>query len=397
MTLARRAPLRSVGGSCAAALLACACGDAPAAPDAALSDGPAALDARADTALPHADAIGMNDVSILWPLMGNGDALPSVATEGPQGALLDEATYALVAPLVRGERPARDTLRVVALRLDPCFPGLEDCTPMIRLVAQPRRVGAPGFDDAAVHLHYEVSLAELDAALETIAGARMGAGLGANGPLGVHPALLAEGPDGSFATALRTSVLAELGMARLTRVTFTTRTAARAATWEWGRIDRVGSGFERGAIPVAGTGASELQTLTGDGFRDYTITPPSPTAGALSLAYVTPDQLTLVPSAKRESVVSRITDVLHPDREHAESLDCASCHVATHLARETRDAWPEVSPTRPAYMSDAPLDTPAPTGRDRIRAFGYFEAEPQINTRVVNETAAVLDALRPRR
>lgn len=92
-----------------------------------------------------------------------------------------------------------------------------------------------------------------------------------------------------------------------------------------------------------------------------------------------------------------MNDVLHPARENPESIDSASCHVAMHADREARAAWPGLTPSSEAFTSSLPLDTPTPMLRDRIRAFGYFDAEPQINTRVVNETAAVVEAFRARR
>jgi hypothetical protein len=102
------------------------------------------------------------------------------------------------------------------------------------------------------------------------------------------------------------------------------------------------------------------------------------------------------PEAERAAILGRIHDVLHPARENPESLDCASCHVAMHAEREACTAWPGVTPSSAPFTSSLPLDTPTPTRRDRIRAFGYFDEEPQINARVVNETAAVVESFRAR-
>ncbi|MBN8616850.1 MAG: hypothetical protein J0L92_40075 [Deltaproteobacteria bacterium] len=375
-------------------LLVAACEPTSATPDAAL----AADTPRADSPISPADEIGMNDVSILFPLDEGGMALWPITIAGSHGPLLDAAAYASVAPLRRGEAAPLDALRVVAVRLDPCFPADGGaCQPMVRLVAQPLRLGVPGFDDAAVHLHYPITDVELDVMLETIASARESSGVASDAAFGVHPALASEGVVGSFGAMLRTLVLDHAGLDRLDRITFTTRTASRAASWEWGRIDREGGSFVRVAMPASGTSATELQSLTGDGLRAYTTTPPSPTAGLLVGAFGMSDDLGSTPEAERAAILGRIQDVLHPARENPESVDCASCHVAMHADRAARAAWPGVTPSSEPFTSSLPLDTPTPTLRDRIRAFGYFDEEPQINTRVVNETAAVVEAFRARR
>lgn len=384
------------------AILLCAACDAPSAtPDAATGalDAPASMtDApRADAPIAPAGSLGMNDVSILFPLEADGEALWPVTASGAHGALMDAAAYAPVAPLLRGMPVPLDALRVVSMRLDPCFPGPEGCVPMVRLVAQPRVPGMPGFADAAVHLHYPVDASELEVLVESIAAAREAAGITADAPFGVHPALSRDGVGGTFGTSLQALVLDHVGLDRLDRITFTTRTASRAATWEWGRIDRVDGAFVRVAMTSSGTTAAELQQLTGDGVRAYTLTPPSPTAGLLASAFGLPDELASVPEAERAAVLGRIADVLHPARENPESVDCASCHVAMHADRAARTAWPAVTPSSEPFTSTLPLDTPTPTGRDRIRAFGYFDAEPQISQRTVNETAAVVEAFRASR
>lgn len=370
--------------------------DAPG-PDAFSSDAfIARTDANSDANAPLA-TLTMNDVSVLWPMPTSGltSDFISVTAEGAHGPLLPGSAYVPIPQLVAFGAVAIGRLRVVAMRIDPCFRATTTgtCEPMVRLVAQPTSGPdgtSTGFADAAIHLHYPMSDAELRAFANEVAAARHG--MFQSAPLSVHPLLAAEGLTGTFANTLRTLILEHLGADRLSRITFTTRTNSRAAQWQFGRVDRVGSRFVRVDLePVLGT--PDLQTLTAGAAGGYAVDPESLAPDALTDLYDQSSTYLDVPVASRQALLDRAYAVLNPERHTAESIDCSSCHIAGHIARDASDAWPTLTPTT-RFSSTHALDTPtAPGQRDRIRAFGYFDQAPQVNQRTINETAATLEAL----
>lgn len=364
--------------------------------DAASGDVSTRIDANADANAPPA-TLTMNDVSVLWPMPSSGLTTDfiSVTAEGAHGPLLPARAYVPIPQLVAFGEVAIDRLRVVAMRIDPCFRATitSACQPMVRLVAQPTSdatEASTGFADAAIHLHYELTDAELRVFAQEVAAARHG--MFQSAPLGVHPLLAAEGLTGAFANALRALVLEHLGADRLSRITFTTRTRTRSAQWEFGRVDRVGSSFVRVDLDTV-LGTPDLQTLTAGVTGRYTLDPETLSTDALTELYDEPSSYAAVQVASRQALLDRAYAVLNPERHTAESIDCSSCHIAGHVARGASEAWPTLSPTT-RFTSTLPLDAPtAPLPRDRIRAFGYFDQEPQVNQRTINETAATLEAL----
>lgn len=358
----------------------------------------ARTDANADANAPLA-ALTMNDVSVLWPMPTTGLTTDfiSVTAAGAHGPLLPASAFtpALIPPLVPTGVVAIDRLRVVAMRIDPCFRATTTgtCQPMVRLVAQPTSGPdgmSTGFADAAIHLHFPMSESELRVFAHEVAQAR--GGMFQSAPFGVHPLLAAEGLTGTFANTLRTLILEHLGEDRLSRITFTTRTNSRAAQWEFGRVDRMGSTFVRVGLDTV-EGAADLQTLVAAALGDYQLTPETNSPDALTALYDQPSTYADVPVASRQAFLDRAYAVLNPERHTAESIDCSSCHIAGHIARDASDAWPTLTPTT-RFTSAHALDAPtAPGQRDRIRAFGYFDQAPQVNQRTINETAATLEAL----
>ena len=382
--------------------------DTPASVDAGRDANPGDVSSTADA--PGADAIlsdanlpaptlTMNDVSVLWPLPTTGltaDFIP-VTASGAHGPLMPAAAYtpALIPPLVASVMPVPiDQLRVVAMRIDPCFQAsiTSACQPMVRLVAQPTSGPdgmSTGFADAAVHLHYPMPEAELRAFANEVAAAR--GGMFQTAPFGVHPVLEAQGLTGTFATTLRSLLLSHLGEDRLSRITFTTRTGSRTAQWEFGQVDRMGASFVRVNLPTV-VGSPDLQTLTAGLIGTYGLAPDSSSTDALTALYEEPSTYSAVPMASRQALLDSAYAILNPERHTPESVDCSSCHIATHIARDASAAWPGMTPTT-RFTSTFPLNAPtAPEPRDHIRAFGYFDTAPQVNQRTINDTAATLEA-----
>jgi hypothetical protein len=89
----------------------------------------------------------------------------------------------------------------------------------------------------------------------------------------------------------------------------------------------------------------------------------------------------------------------NPQKHNPGTLDCVSCHVANSATQ-----WGEVNFPQwdwnadfqaPRYRGAGNLSniTRGPLRTNQLRAFGYFQSQPAISQRVINETAAALQIL----
>src|SRR6185437_10859761 len=151
----------------------------------------------------------MTDLSILFPLESDDAYLRA-------DGLVPRALYEEAAGM------PYDQLRVLAMRLDPCFDQVQDpvsCDNQLRLVFQ--AFDSPGQPfDGGVHVTYQLSRDELLMMAGQIAAARQAsAGDGDLGPLFVHPLLAREGVTGAFGTQLRDLILRYADPTQIERIT----------------------------------------------------------------------------------------------------------------------------------------------------------------------------------
>jgi hypothetical protein len=264
------------------------------------------------------------------------------------------------------------------------------------------RIGAEGTiaaADAALHLLYDVDAATFDAALARIVSASRAAGVDHDAALGIHPALAAQGLDGAFAAELRRVILDSVGAERLVRVTSTTREPSRAPSWRFASVDVEGGAAHATAL-VALSEDAPFQTLSMQIGGRYATSPMTSSPDDASLLF----DLDLARAASATDVRAAWRAALrieHPERHSPETIDCAGCHIAPHLRRDAEAlAGLADEPSDDRFVAEGlDLDPPYPTTsgepRERIRALGYFDREPLINQRVMNETAHVVRALRP--
>lgn len=337
-------------------------------------------------------ALAANDVSVLFPL---SNSLWPASTEGVGGPFLPPAVFAQLPKKLVKETTANSEalagLRVVALRVDPCFPGAP-CRAQLRLVVQ-RVVGGTA-NDGALHLLYGLdaqAFATLVASLRTIA--TLAPENASATTLGVSPALQAQGLDGAYGRALLALVKRTIGAATLERLTFMTRTNARSGTWEFGAINVRGF-TPTGAVAIQGLQGETLQTVTrGAGARyTYSLTPNRAQHAAV-LSVLSGDQVAAADAATLATAREVLGRLENPTLEHAESVDCASCHLARHLRVGMAGIAPGSAPAS-TYAESAPAAVGAADGDfDNLRAFGWFDTSPVVNPRVANETREVLRAL----
>lgn len=353
----------------------------------------------------------LNDVSYLMPLpvrIGD-DNLMGISTPGNGGPLLNPAFLGTIPPLtpVMNENDIARSLRVIAVRIDPCFPlpTPQSCQKQIRLVWQPLE---PGFRnrvqsvDAALHSFYTLSDSEFELLTQDLQNWKKRNKVETKGlPLQVHPAWAVQADKSPALVEFNQIVQKYAGLSNLIRVT---SMVVRGAGDMWAfqgfevqngqlklmKIPRVGRAaqafvnfavpsdhFERGMISPEATGDDSFNKVIGNSAR----------------MKVGNEELL----QKELRAIHRAED---PHSFNPENMDCASCHVAqparVWLERNRSDLGLENLWNLHAYKNPAyNLTNVSPDLKNTqiIRAFGYFMENPAISQRVIHESAEVATAL----
>lgn len=345
-------------------------------------------------------ALGATDVSILWPI-DEPDALLRADSAGQGGALLPRDVFDQIGRSLTRELDEADdeyaALRIVGARLDPCFSvDLVRCQPQLRLIAQALDPTL-GALDGALHLLYNLDDDAFAALLDDVRALTAYAPEQSSAdPLQPSPALAAQGAGGAYGSRLAQRITAAVGAGNLARLTFMTRTGARAGTWEFG-------GLAVRAYPATGFGPpgpltidaidATLQNVSQSGVLDYEYSVEPAFADEIGRDGVSAAGTMALSAEARSALHDWATGIERPSEIVPDTTDCASCHLAQHVRAGLEAA-------EPALVSEAEAAERAPriTGAedsnpDNLRAFGYFGFEPAISQRTANETAAVLAAL----
>lgn len=391
-------------------------------------------------------ALGMTDVTILYPVPKSTDFIDDMlgpSSELDQGELLPAELFAQIVDLPAPKMTAPDgtlvdpqkalfatwadsfsSLRVVGIRLDPCFGetsnlGASNCRNTIRLTAQffQQRsvVGNNVILDggSAIHLFYEITRQDFTALAKAMLALRKTTGLPLQKQLittanGVHPTLATEGVRGPYANALKDIILKYAGERTLTQIAFCVQDrgvpsgqyygngGVADSRWVFGRF-----GYHNGTLSpldIATLGYTGLQTVdsaqpaftpTGTPKRDVVIvTPPSSVPDNFLQTFNRKQEANgQLDPAKLELARKAALNLQNPNKYTANTSDCVSCHMAKQAA-----------PNHPAD----PLDFKSYTYRldhthdifGPFRMFGYDGGnQPIVTARVVNETVVVLDYL----
>ncbi len=275
------------------------------------------------------------------------------------------------------------TLSVVAVRFDACFleGGDTRCRPQVRLVLQPIFDGpdGPTTRDAAVHLFFSTTEAEIVGAVRALAQVRAQRSLSMPEALATpHPGFA----DPSWTRALAAQLGPLTEARRLERVTSMSVHASNLA-WIFSGMDLVAGETRTIPIPtLGGTREHHVTSTGGSAAPEVTLDPAPAVEGPLvpvlapgGLASATPEAL-----AAAATAVQRLED---PVTHNPGTVDCGSCHVAA-LAQ------------RALTRHGVPVDTSAPASSAfddtrNLRAFGYFFRAPAVSPRVQRETALVRD------
>jgi hypothetical protein len=348
----------------------------------------------------------LNDVSILLPLPSADQMSLLLApdTQAAYGELLPMDAQKFLPTLTRPEESAGSQLRVVGIRIDPCFPALdpahpEKCRAQIRMVWQ--LLMPSGALDAALHSFYELKPNEFSDLLKKIQKLNVASGIpNSHLPLGVHPLIQAQGLQGAYWSALKQLLLEYVGADRLSRVTFMSLEIP-LSMWDFGGADFVQGRIKRIQIPRVHTRAQSFVNSAGPqqfagGAR------PSP-SGADTLTDILEESSKFINDPSASSKVHSISDTVYrienPNIHNSESMDCVSCHMASSVRSWSEQSFPDL------HLQENPFQFHSALGLNLIntsldqkstinlRSFGYYGANPAVSQRVINESAAVVEKL----
>ncbi|UXR64726.1 hypothetical protein EZJ49_00460 [Bdellovibrio bacteriovorus] len=353
----------------------------------------------------------LNDVSYLMPLPTRvgGDNLMGITTAGRGGPLLNPAFMGTIPPLtpVMNENDVAASLRVIAVRVDPCFPlpTPQSCQKQIRLVWQPIEPGFRGrvqTVDAALHSFYVLEDQEFSSLLTDLESWKKNHQIQTSGlPLQIHPAWAQQADKSPALLAFNEIVKKYAGLANLSRVTVM---VVRGAGDMWSfsgfevrngqlklikipRLDRSAQAFVNFAVPS-------------DHFERGMISPAANGDDSFTKVIGNSDRLKVGSEDVLRKELKAIYRIEDPHSFNPENMDCASCHVAqparVWLERNRTDLGIEMLAGSFAYKNagyDLQNVSPDLKNTQIIRAFGYFMENPAISQRVIHESAEVADAI----
>ncbi|OFZ28282.1 MAG: hypothetical protein A2622_04055 [Bdellovibrionales bacterium RIFCSPHIGHO2_01_FULL_40_29] len=359
----------------------------------------------------HAGAatpLDLSDVSILFPLpkVNQWEQLPKPATEAKKGLLLPQSYYQQIPSLVGvpTNEMLYDDLRVIGLRIDPCFfegQGPVQCKQQIRMVMQPlEAVGdVTSTRDSSLHLFYELTPEEFKQLLQQIIQLKsQKSTVSERSPLTINPFIKNEGLDGQYFKDLMNIVYQYVGEKNLSRITFM-QLMMNQMVWDFGGFDIKNGEMTSITIPRVNT---KIQR-----FMNHAIKPapvwffggimPKPKQDE-NLNILVTDSSAL--GSQNESEIISATRAAfrfeNPKIHNPGTVDCVSCHVAQPVRRWTVRQYPWLDLNKAmaseTYTSNQNLNnfSPMQVHTNIIRAFGYFMNQPFVAQRTINESAEVL-------
>lgn len=353
----------------------------------------------------------LNDVSYLMPLPSQigEDQLLKMHSPARGGPLLNPAFIGTIPPLtpVLSEGDMARSLRVVAVRIDPCFPlpTPQSCQKQLRLVWQPLEVGFKKrvqTVDAALHSFYVLSDEDFDRLLADLSQWKSHHRLDTTGlSLQIHPAWATQGDQSPALLDFNRIVSKYAGHENLSRLTVMVLRGA-GDMWAFAgfevkngqlqlltvpRLERKSQAFINMAVPADHFDRGVISPLPGgeDTFSKVITNSENVRVGHEELLH------------KELRALHRIEN---PHIFNPENMDCVSCHVAqparVWLENNRRDlalssSWQQHAYKNPRHNLNN--ISPALKNTQIIRAFGYFGDSVAISQRVIHESAEVADTI----
>lgn len=367
----------------------------------------------------HALNLSQNDMSVLMPLpktLTEGGLLAPI-DQGQYGELLPKALFDQLPPLlVRQPGSLFDSLRVVALRFDPCFPAMPPvnaCTPQVRLVWQPlmeeveNNVKFVSTIDVAVHTFYDLPSIEFTALIWRLEQLKASSGRRIEDEaLTVNPTLRSFGLRSQYAKTLFATVMSSIGAKRMSRITFMQVDRlpdySTGETWSFGGLD-LSAGEPNGSIQIPRVGGTlhSFKGRTSNALYFDGETKPAPT-GPDTIGILITDSKVLAPKDELEikSAAAAALRIENPKLHSAHTIDCVSCHLAFSARTWAIRHYPWMNLRSGAafgdvYWSRRNLENTSQTlgNSNVLRGFGYIGNKPAVSQRVVNETAEAITKL----
>jgi len=367
-------------------------------------------DGKADAA--SAGMAQMNDLTIVMPL-----ATTQAQFDGylPATQLLPKALYTSKFPDPSGGHPigsdvtmTYDHLRVVAVRLDPCFAQIgpvtdpSGCDNQLRIVFQSLDYGSGSTSaiDGAVHAFYRLSREQLIAAIKDIVALRKANGQRtAMGPLAPHPLIVKQGEDGAFAQGLNAILLKYASPANLIRFTHF-QSSNLQTVWGFAGFDYDGSTLTPMVIPNLPDKATSVSFF--QGFA-------SPMNGGFTPESTAEDSVTLLANAANAKAAAKSAQqaaydaalrIENPNFHSPNTIDCASCHVGNAARLLIGDdvlglsatGNPNLFTRDPKFVSARSMKQTTDVRKQplNVHMLSYRNDKLMIGQRVINETAATV-------
>ncbi len=351
-----------------------------------------------------------SDVSTLLPLPNRAEwpQLLAPTDRGLGGELLPRQAFGQLPNLVIGGNPHliyQDQLRVVALRIDPCFQegaAPLKCRRQIRLVWQPLefpkdRARASAID-AAAHSFYDLSEQHWDTFLTELRELSATRSEASDVHLDLHPQIVKEGLGGVYWSQLRALILKYAGLQNLSRVTGM-NVDPIGSLWIFSGIEVDQENYQRIRIPRVDRGAQGffIDPKELSEFRAKINPYPENQLAFLNLVADSKSRDPVMDRAELIEALNQANRLENPELENTGSVDCVSCHIAQSVRlwgeRKGLQKLFEVE-LRPTRFDNPNVTKISASGFiNRLRAFGYFLDEANVSRRTDNETQMVLQSV----
>lgn len=342
--------------------------------------------------------LGLNDVSVLYPQPTNVNKAGYLRASdtGARGVLLPKEVFDAIPtfPVTPTDGLDYTRMRALSLRFDACGGSHGACLPEIRVIMQPLNSNGSA-RDSALHLFYRLDNAVISGVIDglrKLRGLAPEAAVGA--PLDVHPAIVAQGANGAYGTALRELVLAHVGEENLVRVTFFLRAPPINEVWFFGGLERKDGKFAVLNIAEVGAGNQRVILTSSDTSYEYALTPveSKPEDGRVLLSSAAAEAAS---AEEREAAFRSFLRIENPLKYVPDDLPCAGCHVSSFVKAEAtrRFGFDAATFDGDVFKSTRNLESRggSATNASSLRAFGWFKGEPMISQRTINDSAAVVD------
>jgi hypothetical protein len=356
--------------------------------------------------------LGLNDVSILLPLPRSIEE-KKLLIAPDRHQLLPLKVYNMFPTL----NPPYDQsvvyhehLKVVGIRFDPCFSfgfSPQACRPQVRLVWQPivQRKNNSEFTtvDVAVHTFYDLDFIDWDRLKKDLISISK---TDVSSPLQIHPTLSAERYEGPYWNSLLNIVFNYASQKNLSQATVMTLRADRV--WAFSGFHFKNDEWQRLQIPTLSLPSRPEAVVVNQAFvlDSESLENLNEFKGSVTMLDLN-NRFKLISDSKKFfetqteaeiiQTISMAYDLENPRKHNPGTIDCVSCHISQTVRQWGYSKFPNWKQEN--YFDNNQYSNSFyvlknqsinPQNTNRVRSFGYFDEDPVISQRVINETAELL-------